>query len=125
MTGEHAIKAIILLFIVLPIVPIGISWRRLMTQSAVQVRATRLERAVLILVTLSQLLLMSALVSTDVLGHDYSDRRYATIAINFVAMLGATVAAAIAGRRVRSPLVFSAAWLTCSWAYVAMVNSAV
>lgn len=119
------IPAIIWLFVALPCLPIGISWRRLLTQSAGQARATHLERALLVLVSLSQVLLMSGLVSASVIGDDYSDRRYATIAINFVAMLVATVVAAIAARRVRAPLVLSGAWVTCSWAYVGALSSVV
>jgi len=119
------IPAIIFLFVVLPCLPIGISWRRLVTQSADQARATRLERVILTLVSLSQLLLMFGLLSTDVIGHDYSTRRYSTVAVNFVAMLGATVVTAIAGRRLRLPLTFSAAWVTCTWAYVGALSSVV
>lgn len=122
---EQAIPAIIWLFIVLPCVPIGIAWRRLLTQSTGQVRGTRLELVILVLVSLSQLLLMSALPSTAVIGGNYSDRRYTTIAINLVAMLGATVVEAIAGRRARFPLVLSAAWVTCSWVYMGAMSSVV
>jgi hypothetical protein len=86
---------------------------------------TRLERTVLILVSLSQALLMSGLLWRDVIGHDYSSRRYATIGINVLAMLGATFIAAVAGRGVRSPLTLSGAWVTSSWIYTAIVSSAV
>jgi len=119
------IPAIVLIFVLVPCVPIAISWRRLATQSAGQVRATHLERVILILVSLSQALLMLGLLSTDVMGHDYSTRRYATVAINFVAMLGATVVTAVAGRRLRLPLTFSAAWVTCTWVYVGALSSVV
>jgi len=125
MTPLHAIRAITVLFLVLPCVPISISWRRLAKPSVGHARATHLERAILILVSLSQAFLMLGLLSTAVIGHDYSPRRYATIEINFVAMLGATVIAAVAGRRARLPLTISGAWVTCSWAYLGMISSVV
>ena len=119
------IRAIILLFLVLPCVPIGMSWRQIGKPLVGQVPGTHLERTVLVLVSLSQALLMSGLLSTDVMDHDYSSRRFATIAINVAAMLAATVIAAVAGRRVRFPLTLSGAWVTCSWVYMAIVSSAV
>ena len=83
------------------------------------------ERVVLILATSSQTLLIVGLISTSVLGPAYSDRRYATIIINLLPMFAATVAVAIAGRRLRWPLLVSCAWITCSWGYVLALNSMV
>jgi hypothetical protein len=80
---------------------------------------------VLLLATGSQAFLILGLLSASVLGPDYSDRRYATIIINLLPMLAATVAVAIAGRRLRWPLLVACAWITCSWGYMLAISSVV
>ena len=119
------LRPIILLFLLFPCVLIGIAWRKLAAQAAGRVPTARLELATLVLIGLSQVLLMSGLLSTAVIGDDYSSRRYVTIAINAAAMLAATIVAAVAARRARFSLAFAAAWVTVSWVYVGLVSSAV
>lgn len=68
---------------------------------------------------------MLGLVATDAIGPDYSSRRFATILVNVIAMVIATVVAAAIRRHVGRVLVASCAWVTCSWLYAAAVSSAV
>jgi len=116
-------RIIISLLIALPTVPLGVSWYRLVRPS--DGGATLFERVVLILATCSQAFLIVGLLSASLLGPDYSNRRYATIIINLLPMFAATVAVAVAGRRLRWLLLVSCAWITCSWGYVLAINSMV
>jgi hypothetical protein len=123
MGNQQLIRIVVSLLIALPIVPLGLSWYRLLRPSAGG--ATRFEHVVLLLATFSQTFLIVGLFSAAVLGSDYSDRRYATIFINLLPMLALTVAVVIAGRRLRWPLLVACAWITCSWGYVLAVSSVV
>ena len=119
------IRAVLYAFLVLPAVPIALGWRRVVRLRALGERVNPLAPGILALVTCSQGLLMAGLISADVVGPDYSERRYATILVNLGVMAVATVLAAIAGGRLRGPLVASCAWVTCSWLYLCAVSSVV
>jgi hypothetical protein len=122
---QQVVRAIVFGLLILPSVLIYISWYRVVRSPIADRRSRTLGLAVLTLVTCSQVLLMLGLVATNVIGPDYGSRRYATILINLVAMMAATVLAALIRRHVGRVLVASCAWVTCSWLYAAAVSSTV
>src|SRR5258705_5826286 len=122
---QQLIRFVIFALLVLPVVPIAMSWHATLRHPATGSRATDIGFIVLIAATLSQCLILAGLVAVDVIGPHYSSRRYATIEINLVAMTLATAVSAFVRARGRSKLVIACAWLTCSWLYLAAVSSVV
>ena len=123
--GERIVVSIVFLFLMLPVVPIGLGWYRATSSRADGKQAGFAARVVLVLVSVSQALLMIGLVVTNVIGPHYSSRRYATIYVNLGVMLAGTAIAAVTRGRVRCLLVASCAWVSCSWFYMAVVSSVV
>jgi len=118
------IHALVLVLVLAPAVPIGMSWV-VLARTPTEAPGRRVHLALLAVLTLSQLLLVAGLLRGEVLGPDYSPRRYTTIYVNLVAMVIATVVAARTDSRVRRELFTAAASLTCAWVYVAAVSSVV
>jgi hypothetical protein len=104
---------------------------RLWLSQAARSGATALERTTVIIATLSQALMILALVSTSVfdqdyvLGGSYSDRRFAAIFTNLFVMLLLAVVVMIRGRSLRWRLAFPCLWLCGSWLYIAVISSVV
>jgi len=118
-------QAIMAAALVLPVVPIGLSWRRLAMAPALGVKVPPAVRSVLVLVTCSQVLLMLGLAAGSEIGPDYSTRRSLTIGVNLIVMAIATVVAVTRGGPVRWPLTASCAWVTTSWLYALAIGSVV
>jgi len=111
---QQVIRAIVFCLLVLPVVPIGISWYRVVSSPIGGAPSRTRGLVLLIIVTCSQAFLMLGLVASDaVFGPVFSSRRFATI---FAWVLRAHV-----GR----VLVVSCTWVTCSWFYAVVVSSTV
>jgi hypothetical protein len=99
----------------LPIILLGIAWRRYDRQM----------RATIIAPTLSVVLLLLAIphdLRSIVLGPDYSHRLYTTIEVNIVLVLVAAVYCAIKKRWIGA---VASAMLALSWLWVGAINSVV
>ena len=123
--GERAAWAIVTAALVLPAVPIGVSWRRMAKAPALGVLVHPAARSVLVLVTCSQVLLMLGLAARDVVGPDYSTQRSVTIIVNLILMAAATMVALARGGPLRWPLTVSSAWVTTSWFYMLAMSAVV
>jgi hypothetical protein len=80
---------------------------------------------VLLLTSMSYLLLLSGLFTQEVIGPDYSPRRFATIYCNLALMILAIGWSAVYRLPVRRPLIVTTTLLAAAWAYLAVVSSAV
>lgn len=123
-SSRQLIHAIVLVLALAPLVPISMSWAAL-GRTPAEAGGRRTHLVLLVLLTLSALLLLAGLSRAESLGPDYSPRRFATIGVNLVAMVASTIVAARTDVRVRRELVTATVSLTCAWAYVAAVSSAV
>lgn len=79
----------------------------------------------LVLTTASYLLLISSLFTQQIIGPDYSPRRFATIYSNLVLMILAVGWSAVDRFPVRQELIVTTTLVGVSWVYVAVVSSAV
>jgi len=122
---QNAVWVIVTCLLVLPVIPIGMSWHRVAKALRNGAGATRTMLLVLIFVSCSQLLLMLGLMAAGFIGPHYSSRRFATILVNIFAMAAATALAFATRSRVRPVLVTSSSWVMCSWLYLAAVSSVV
>ena len=122
---KEVVRGVILLLLVLPVVPIAISWRHAIHHPAADVLRRRGRLTALMLVSCSQLFLLAGMVEREAIGTDYSTRRYTTIVINLITMAIVTVVASLIRARGRPSLVVSSGWLTVSWLYVAAISSTV
>ncbi len=111
---QHLVRAIFFCLLVLPTVPIGLAWYKVTRLRMSGDPATLGSLIILMLVTFSQGLLMLGLVSSDVIGPDYSSGRYTTIFVNLGVMAAGTGVAAVTGAGLRRILVTSCALVTCS-----------
>ncbi len=123
--SEHLVRALIFCLLVLPTVPIGLAWYKVTRLRTGGGRVGLGALVILMLVTCSQTLLMLGLISSDIIGPDYSSERYSTIYVNLGVMGAGTFVAAVIGTGLRRHLVTSCALVTCSWFYVAVVSSVV
>src|SRR5688572_8461019 len=88
------IQGIVLVLLLAPLFPIGVAWADVVRRPGGAGGRPRAHLALLVLLTASELLLLAGLFRADVLGADYSPRRFVTIGINLVAMAASTVVAA-------------------------------
>ena len=119
------IRVLVLLFLAVPTVPIAIAWVRAVRSPAETAGQRGLRVVLLALVTASQAVVLAGLVSSQVIGPDYSPERYSRIYVSLIAMAITTIAAATALKRGRLLLVTAGAWLTLSWLYILAVSSVV
>jgi len=77
------------------------------------------------LVTLSTLLLITAVLWPELAGANHSSRRFKAITLNAAMAFGALLLAIKAPRPAQGPLVVASASLLGIWSYLAAVNSAV
>jgi|SRR6266508_4634125 len=123
-TPEMIMYLAVVLLLALPVCPLALAWGRLirMSRSSVQLGAAP---TLLLVMTTSYLLLLLGLVLKNILGPDYSTRRFATIYLNLTVMLMITLWTSLKGSPLRSLLIVVSALLTALWAYLAIVSSVV
>ena len=119
------LPSIVAAVLVLAVVPIAISWRRMAMAPALGVQVPSAARVALVLVTCSQAFLMLGLAASSVIGPDYSTRRSVTIGANLLVMAIATLVALARGGSLRWPLTASCAWVATSWFYMLAIGSVV
>lgn len=109
--------------IVSPMIPLGIGWVRLLRAR----QAGRLDSgwtvAQLLVTSASYSLIVLGLFAPNVLGADYSARRFATIHVNLAVTLVVTVAGPILAKEVRLETLASGVLTTALWIYIRIVSS--
>ena len=125
LSTDKALYNLLLLFLALPVVPLAAGWFRFVRSPAGGPVSRVVALVVLVLVTCSQAFLLAGMYDGNVIGPDYSDRRFTAIKINLAAMVLATGLAIAVRRQVGWVGVASAAWVSCSWLYMGAVSSAV
>ncbi len=123
-TPEMIMYLAVVLLLALPVCPLALAWGRLirMSRSSVQLGAAP---TLLLVMTTSYLLLLLGLVLKNILGPDYSTRRFATIYLNLTVMLMITLWTSLKGSPLRSLLIVVSALLTALCAYFAILISVV
>jgi hypothetical protein len=117
--------AVFIVFVGAPLVPLVLTWARLLNGDDAATPSTVRVRVEIALATLSFMLLLCSLIWTPLLGPDYSRRRLGVIYVTFVLMVLVAIASAFGTKRLKAPLLTSAIVLALEWAYMAVVNSVV
>lgn len=112
-------------WIVLPILPIAITWWQLFRLNKSGVTIAPEPAAILLLVTISYSWILVGLVFTAAIGPDYSSRRFTTIWINLGITACLAIWALIRGQRLKWLLLVSCALTASVWLYTAMISTVV
>jgi len=117
--------AVFIVLVVAPLVPLALTWVRVLKGSGTEASSTIRVRVEIALATLSFLLLLCSVIWTPILGPDYSRRRLGVIYGSLALMVLVAIASASGTKRLKVPLTTSAIILALEWAYLAVVNSVV
>jgi hypothetical protein len=128
MMTEQSLPAAIAILVALPLAPLSRAWY-LMRGAGGGARAEKggIQRdgVLLAAVTASYLLILGRLVFPDILGTDYSTRRYMTIYFNLGLMVVVCIWTALRRGHLGGSLSLGSAAVALVWLYIAAVNSVV
>lgn len=116
---------IFIVLLVAPLIPLVLSWRRILNNSDVEASSMMRVRIEISLATLSFVLLVCSVIWTPILGPAYSRTRLGAIYASLIIMVLVAIASAFGTKRLKAPLTTSAIVLALEWAYMAVVNSVV
>lgn len=116
-------RVIAVLLLTVPVVPVALGWVAALRSGGEPAWRRRVQLVLLVLQTVSAAMLLTQLFTDVVIGSHFTDRRFATMWVNLVAMATAALVAIPFGGRARLALVTAGAWLSCAWFYVVVVSS--
>ncbi|MBO0720794.1 MAG: hypothetical protein J2P41_08225 [Blastocatellia bacterium] len=120
----RAIIAFVVLAI-LPAIPLLITWQCLRETGTIESLAFLRVSVEAVLTTLSFILLLAGLIWNQILGPDYSRRRFLMIYANLAVVAVVCLASLLGSRRYKLPLGVASFIVALEWIYLAVINSVV
>jgi len=119
---KRAVFAAMVVILASPLVPLYLAWRRVL---ATRFLAGRRDHVLLTVIMISYLVMIGSLAFRDVVGADYSLRRYVTIYANLILMVVIAVWTMLRRGSLGALMPLVSALVAMVWAYALIVSSAV
>jgi hypothetical protein len=116
---------LVVVWILLPVVTLAAAWVQLLRAPAKIPDALPAPFVPLMIMSVSYFLFILGLFAVDLVGPDYSERRFVTIYAHLVLVVVVTVWGTIAGQRIRVALFASGTLTAGLWGYLAVVSAVV